>query len=59
MTCWPGMGKRAEQLLATGVTTARDLGGLLLQLAAETAGGNSAGPRIIGAGTPITPSGGL
>lgn len=56
-----GMRKRADQLLATGVTTARDLGdrsGLALRLAQEIAAGNSAGPRIIGAGAPITPPGG-
>ncbi|MGW1771699.1 amidohydrolase family protein [Streptomyces sp. NPDC002104] len=56
-----GMRKRAEQLLATGVTTARDLGdrgGLALRLAREIAEGRSSGPRIIGAGAPVTPVGG-
>lgn len=56
-----GMRKRADQLLATGVTTARDLGdrsGLALRLAQEIDAGHSAGPRIIGAGAPITPLGG-
>lgn len=56
-----GMRKRADQLLATGVTTARDLGdrgGLALRLAQEIAAGVSTGPRIIGAGAPVTPPGG-
>ncbi|CAM5323256.1 amidohydrolase [Streptomyces avidinii] len=56
-----GMRKRAEQLLATGVTTARDLGdrgGLALRLAQEIAAGTATGPRIIGAGAPVTPPGG-
>ncbi|MFD3756686.1 amidohydrolase family protein [Streptomyces sp. NPDC058622] len=56
-----GMRKRADQLLATGVTTARDLGdrgGLALRLAQEIAAGAATGPRIIGAGAPVTPPGG-
>lgn len=56
-----GMRKRADQLLATGVTTARDLGdrgGLALRLAQEIAAGTATGPRIIGAGAPVTPPGG-
>ncbi|MER6516694.1 amidohydrolase family protein [Streptomyces sp. NPDC001553] len=56
-----GMRKRADQLLATGVTTARDLGdrgGLALRLAQEIAAGTATGPRIIGAGAPLTPPGG-
>ncbi|MCY0940187.1 MULTISPECIES: amidohydrolase family protein [Streptomyces] len=56
-----GMRKRADQLLATGVTTARDLGdrgGLALRLAQEIAAGSATGPRIIGAGAPVTPPGG-
>ncbi|MCY0963268.1 amidohydrolase family protein [Streptomyces sp. H27-H5] len=56
-----GMRKRADQLLATGVTTARDLGdrgGLALRLAQEIAAGTAPGPRIIGAGAPVTPPGG-
>ncbi|WP_405496327.1 amidohydrolase family protein [Streptomyces sp. NBC_00096] len=56
-----GMRKRADQLLATGITTARDLGdrgGLALRLAQEIATGTAPGPRIIGAGAPVTPPGG-
>ncbi|MEW1632651.1 amidohydrolase family protein [Streptomyces sp. NPDC093801] len=56
-----GMRKRAEQLLSTGVTTARDLGdrgGLALRLAGEIADGRTAGPRVVGAGAPVTPPGG-
>ncbi|MGW1976487.1 amidohydrolase family protein [Streptomyces sp. NPDC001889] len=55
------MAARAEKLLHTGVTTARDLGdrnGLALRLADAIARGTSAGPRIISAGTPVTPPGG-
>ncbi|MFF0551057.1 amidohydrolase family protein [Streptomyces sp. NPDC004311] len=56
-----GMRKRAEQLLSTGVTSARDLGdrgGLALRLAGEIADGRTAGPRVVGAGAPVTPPGG-
>ncbi|MER5567224.1 amidohydrolase family protein [Streptomyces goshikiensis] len=56
-----GMRKRADQLLATGVTTVRDLGdrgGLGLRLAREITAGAATGPRIIGAGAPVTPPGG-
>ncbi|MEU8955068.1 amidohydrolase family protein [Streptomyces sp. NPDC048518] len=52
---------RAEELLRAGVTTARDLGdrnGLAFRVAAETADGRLAGPRILAAGTPATPPGG-
>lgn len=52
---------RAEQLLLSGVTTARDLGdrgGLALRLAAEVAKGRTPGPRIVSAGTPATIVGG-
>lgn len=52
---------RAEQLLSIGVTTARDLGdrnGLALRLNEEIARGDSAGPRILSAGAPLTPPGG-
>ena len=55
------MAARAAQLLASGVTTARDLGdrnGLALRLAAEIASGSTPGPRIVSAGTPITQPGG-
>jgi imidazolonepropionase-like amidohydrolase len=51
----------AEQLLRTGVTTARDLGdrnGLAFRIAEETAIGQLSGPRILAAGTPATPPGG-
>lgn len=55
------MKRRAEQLLSTGVTTVRDLGdrnGLALRLADEIATGKVSGPRIVSAGTPVTPPGG-
>ncbi|MFE7462586.1 amidohydrolase family protein [Streptomyces sp. NPDC057499] len=55
------MRRRAEQLLRSGVTTARDLGdrgGLALRLAAEVAEGRTPGPRIVSAGTPATTMGG-
>ncbi|MGW4503631.1 amidohydrolase family protein [Streptomyces sp. NPDC004436] len=52
---------RAEQLLNSGVTTARDLGdrnGLALRLAAAISEGTAPGPRIVSAGTPLTTMGG-
>ncbi|MEI5100961.1 amidohydrolase family protein [Streptomyces sp. PmtG] len=52
---------RAEQMLRSGVTTARDLGGrghLALRLGDEVAKGDVAGPRILSAGIPLTPPGG-
>ncbi|MCI3270643.1 amidohydrolase family protein [Streptomyces cylindrosporus] len=55
------MRHRAEQLLLSGVTTARDLGdrnGLALRLDEEIARGSTPGPRIVSAGTPATPPGG-
>lgn len=55
------MRRRAEQLLLSGVTTARDLGdrnGLALRLDEEIARGGTPGPRIVSAGTPATPPGG-
>ncbi|MEU8887277.1 amidohydrolase family protein [Streptomyces sp. NPDC048442] len=55
------MAVRAEQLLGTGVTTARDLGdrnGLAVRLGAAIAEGVVHGPRIVSAGTPVTPKGG-
>ncbi|MEU8463367.1 amidohydrolase family protein [Streptomyces sp. NPDC029003] len=55
------MRERAGQLLASGVTTVRDLGdrgGLALRLAREIADGRTPGPRVIGAGAPLTPPGG-
>ncbi|MFJ8385602.1 amidohydrolase family protein [Streptomyces sp. NPDC094438] len=55
------MRHRAERLLHSGVTTARDLGdrnGLALRLAAEIIDGAAPGPRIVSAGTPATPPGG-
>ncbi|MFJ1746386.1 amidohydrolase family protein [Streptomyces sp. NPDC088116] len=55
------MRRRAEQLLLSGVTTARDLGdrdGFALRVAAEIADGRTPGPRIVSAGTPATPPGG-
>ncbi|MFE9042526.1 amidohydrolase family protein [Streptomyces sp. NPDC007818] len=55
------MRNRAEQLLRSGVTTARDLGdrnGLVLRLASEIDGGAAVGPRLVSAGTPLTTPGG-
>ncbi|MFE3600761.1 amidohydrolase family protein [Streptomyces sp. NPDC059142] len=55
------MRRRAEQLLRSGVTTARDLGdrgGLALRLASEINDRRTAGPRIVSAGTPATTLGG-
>lgn len=55
------MRRRAEQLLSSGVTTARDLGdrnGLALRLDKEIVDGSTPGPRIVSAGTPATPPGG-
>lgn len=55
------MRDRAEQLLGTGVTTARDLGdrgGLALRLARDVTEGKAVGPRIVSAATPVTPPGG-
>ncbi|MFI1761950.1 amidohydrolase family protein [Streptomyces sp. NPDC020800] len=55
------MRRRAEQLLRSGVTTARDLGdrgGLALRLASEIHDRRTAGPRIVSAGTPATTLGG-
>ncbi len=55
------MRQRAERLLLSGVTTARDLGdrnGLAFALAAEIEEGRTLGPRLIAAGTPITSVGG-
>ncbi|MGD3109389.1 amidohydrolase family protein [Streptomyces sp. YGL11-2] len=55
------MTNRAEQLLSTGVTTARDLGdgsGLALRLADAIALGSAVGPRLICAGRPLTTKGG-
>ncbi|MER5883772.1 amidohydrolase family protein [Streptomyces sp. NPDC001941] len=55
------MKDRARQLLASGVTTVRDLGdrdGLALALAARIAEGAEEGPRIVSAGVPVTSRGG-
>ncbi|MFF3015930.1 amidohydrolase family protein [Streptomyces sp. NPDC057939] len=55
------MRRRAEQLLNSGVTTARDLGdrnGLALRLGATISEGAAPGPRIVSAGTPLTTPGG-
>jgi imidazolonepropionase-like amidohydrolase len=56
-----GMAGRAQQLLATGVTTVRDLGdrgGLAVRLRDAIAAGALHGPRILTATAPITPPGG-
>lgn len=56
-----GMAGRAQQLLATGVTTVRDLGdrgGLSVRLRDAIAAGVLRGPRILAATAPITPPGG-
>ncbi|MFK0049001.1 amidohydrolase family protein [Streptomyces sp. NPDC090741] len=58
---YAGMAMRAEQLLATGVTTVRDLGdrgGLAVRLRDEIADGRLPGPRVLAAGTPLTAPGG-
>ncbi|MER7821058.1 amidohydrolase family protein [Streptomyces sp. NPDC096097] len=58
---YAGMAERAGRLLATGVTTARDLGdrgGLAVRLRDEIAGGHVPGPRLLSAGTPLTVPGG-
>ncbi|MFE3737747.1 amidohydrolase family protein [Streptomyces sp. NPDC059134] len=55
------MRHRAEQLLLSGVTTARDLGdrgGLAFRLAAEISDRRTPGPKIVSAGTPVTTVGG-
>ncbi|MFC6067015.1 amidohydrolase family protein [Streptomyces ochraceiscleroticus] len=55
------MRHRAEQLLRSGVTTARDLGdrnGLAFRIAEEVEAGRLSGSRILAAGTPATPPGG-
>ncbi|GAA2241828.1 amidohydrolase family protein [Streptomyces amakusaensis] len=60
-TLFEDMRRRAEQLLRSGVTTARDLGdrhGLALRLAAAIGEGSTPGPRIVSAGTPLTTPGG-
>ncbi|KOU33390.1 amidohydrolase family protein [Streptomyces sp. WM6368] len=58
---YAGMADRAGRLLATGVTTARDLGdrgGLAVRLRDEIAAGRVPGPRLLSAGTPLTAVGG-
>ncbi|MEV7559093.1 amidohydrolase family protein [Streptomyces sp. NPDC089795] len=58
---YAGMAERAGRLLATGVTTARDLGdrgGLAVRLRDEIAAGHVPGPRLLSAGTPLTVPGG-
>ncbi|MGW7292818.1 amidohydrolase family protein [Streptomyces xiamenensis] len=55
------MRARAEQLVRSGVTTARDLGdrdGLVFRLASEIEHGGTPGPRLVAAGTPATSVGG-
>ncbi|SDP38155.1 Imidazolonepropionase [Actinopolyspora xinjiangensis] len=56
-----GMAGRAQQALASGVTTLRDLGdrgGLAMRLRDAVDDGELAGPRILSAGSPITVPGG-
>lgn len=55
------MAARARQLLTAGVTTARDLGdrgGLTIALRTAVTRGDTAGPRLVVAGAPLTPPGG-
>ncbi|UJB40469.1 amidohydrolase family protein [Streptomyces sp. A1-5] len=55
------MATRAEQLLASGVTTVRDLGdrdALTVTLRAAIEAGTAIGPRILAATTPLTSRGG-
>lgn len=52
------MERRAETLLRSGVTTARDLGdrdGISLLTRDSIAAGTALGPRLLSAGTPLTP----
>ena len=53
----PAMRRRAEAMVRAGITTARDLGGgtwTELKLRDEIAAGETAGPRLLCAGQPIT-----
>ena len=53
--------RSARELLSAGVTTARDLGArsfLDIAVAAATASGMAAGPRLLTAARPLTPTGG-
>ncbi|MEU9155406.1 amidohydrolase family protein [Streptomyces sp. NPDC048417] len=55
------MRRRAEQLVRSGVTTVRDLGDrnhLALRLNEEIGRGDTPGPRVVSAGTPLTTPGG-
>lgn len=55
------MASRAETLLRSGVTTARDLGdrgGLSMRVRDAIAAGELAGPRVLAAMMPLTPPGG-
>lgn len=56
-----GMRTRARDMLAAGITTARDLGGgqwLELKVRDEIARGDTPGPRLVCSGQPITSVGG-
>ncbi|WP_043263089.1 amidohydrolase family protein [Streptomyces sp. CT34] len=60
-TLLEAMARRAEQLLACGVTTVRDLGdreAAAIRLRAAVTAGRVRGPRILAAGSPLTPPGG-
>ncbi|GAA2418494.1 amidohydrolase family protein [Streptomyces glaucosporus] len=60
-TLGQAMADRALRLLDTGITTVRDLGdrnGLAVRLREDIATGQSPGPRILAAGTPVTAPGG-
>ncbi|MDT0380012.1 amidohydrolase family protein [Streptomyces sp. DSM 42041] len=55
------MADRARRMVATGVTTVRDLGdrgGLALRLRDAVASGAVSGPRVLAAGAPLTVPGG-
>lgn len=55
------MAPRAEGLLRSGVTTARDLGdrgGLGIKMREQVASGQRVGPRLLAAAVPLTPPGG-
>ncbi|MBE9372830.1 amidohydrolase family protein [Saccharopolyspora sp. HNM0983] len=55
------MADRAGAALRAGITTMRDLGdrgGLAVRLRDEIARGDRSGPRVLAAGTPLTPPGG-
>lgn len=60
-TLYPAVAEHARQCLDAGVTTIRDLGDsgdLVFRLRGEITAGTRPGPRILAAGSPLTPPGG-